>query len=170
MRFLIVPFSGPQRLPSCLGSPSHSEVPGKGSMGASSPIPGPCLAAVAVVGPFSCLPCPLQQHWTQRLGPCPDSWALVPLIALLDLPPFPSPAVSVPDPQIHHRRCLQSTAPLWQPSAWLLPEWNCGLQTPPVVDLGVRDRNSRGGEGGEAKERDQGDKGPNNRARGRAHV
>ena len=51
-----------------------------------------------------------------------------------------------------------------QPCDWL-PEWSCGLQTPPVVDLVVRDRSSRGREGGEAKERDQGDKGPNNRAR-----
>ena len=51
-----------------------------------------------------------------------------------------------------------------QPCDWL-PEWNCGLQTPPVVDLVVRDRNSRGREGGEVKEHDQGDKGPNNRAR-----
>ena len=34
-----------------------------------------------------------------------------------------------------------------------------------MVDLGVKDRNSRGGAGGEAKERDQGDKGPNNQGK-----
>ena len=51
-----------------------------------------------------------------------------------------------------------------QPCDWL-PEWNCGQQTPLVVDLLVKDRSSRGREGGEVKEHDQGDKGPNNRAR-----
>ena len=119
--FLTAPFSGPQRLPSYLGSPSRSVVPDKGSMGASSPIPGPCPAAAVAADLFSCPLCPLQQHWTRRLGPCPDSWALVPLIMFLGLPPCPSPAVSVPDLLIHHRRCLRSTAPLWQPIAWLLP-------------------------------------------------
>ena len=39
------------------------------------------------------------------------------------------------------------------------------MQTPPVVDLGVRERKNRGGARGEVKEHDQGDKGPNNRAR-----
>ena len=37
-----------------------------------------------------------------------------------------------------------------------------------MVDLGVRDRNNRGGAGGEAKEHDQGDKGPRIRARSKS--
>ena len=51
-----------------------------------------------------------------------------------------------------------------QPCDWLL-EWTCGQQTPPVVDLEVKDRSNRGRDGWEDKEHDQGDKGPNNRAR-----
>ena len=54
-----------------------------------------------------------------------------------------------------------------QPCDWL-PEWNCGQQTPPVVDLEVKDRRDRGREGGEAKEHDQGDKGPRIRARSKS--
>ena len=51
-----------------------------------------------------------------------------------------------------------------QPCDWLL-EWNYGLQTPPVVDQEVRDRNSRGGVGGEGQGARSGGQGPKNQGK-----